>query len=434
MIMRRLLSKMCFRFCFACILVIPGMSFAQDSLSTSIDSICTQKDVVDDIRKALKKPPRDIQENKGSLILLPIIGSNPSTGFMVGIGGQYAFKASSDSTSFSLFSGSIQATTKNQYLFLLKNNIYTKNNRIFFTGDWRFLIFSQSTYGLGTNAPEGGILDYQYNLGGLETTDDSLAQPMQYNFLRFHQSITWKLKEGIYLGAGYNLDAYNNIVDEKLSLNPGDSLITSHYAYSQYYGFNSEEYYSSGLNATVIFDTRDNMINPYKGYFALLSWRGTFKVLGSDKNGSFYQVEWRSYHGLSKRNPRHLVAFWAMGSFSPEGEFPYMNLNATGYDQRSRSGRGYTQGRFRGNNYVYTEAEYRFPLSRCGGIWGGVLFVNATTASSPTQELSLYESVKFGYGFGIRLMVDKTTLTNLAVDFGFGEKSSGFYLAVSETF
>lgn len=426
-------SKICIALFFAWILVMPGMSFAQDTISTSIDSICMQKDLGDAIREALHKPPKVKKEKTGSLLLIPIIGSNPATGFMIGVGGQYAFKMP-ESSLYSLFSGSVQATTLGQYLILLKNNVYTRNNRIFYSGDWRFLIYSQSTYGLGTNAPTGGILEYQYNLGGLETSNDSLAQPMKFNFLRFHQSMTFKFKEGIYLGAGYNLDAYANIEDEKLRLNPGDSLITSHYAYSEYYGFNSTEYYSSGINVTAIFDTRDNMINPYKGYFALLSWRGALKVLGSDKNGNFYQVEWRSYHGLSKRNPRHLVAFWAMGSFTPEGEFPYMNLTATAYDQRSRSGRGYTQGRFRGNNFVYTEAEYRFPISRCGGIWGGVLFVNATTASAPNQGLDLFESIKLAYGVGLRMMVDKVTLTNLAIDFGFGDKSSGFYLAASETF
>ena len=111
-----------------------------------------------------------------------------------------------------------------------------------------------------------------------------------------------------------------------------------------------------------------------------------------------------------------------------------MILPATAYDQRSRSARGYSQGRFRGNNLVYGEAEYRFPLSSCGGLWGGVLFVNATTASNPLHSLDLFESVKPGYGLGVRLMVDKATRTNLAIDVGFGDKTSGFYLAATETF
>jgi outer membrane protein assembly factor BamA len=407
---------------------------AQETQSVgTADTTCVQEDVSDVLRRALKKPPK-VKVDEGSILLIPIIGSNPATGFMFGLGGQYAFKLGSENTKYSMLSGSAQFTTKNQQLFLLKNNVYTKNNNIFFTGDWRYLVYSQSTYGLGTNAPEGGILDYQYNLGGLEVSDDSLTQPLEFNFFRFYQSASFRIKRDFYLGVGYFLDYYFNIVDEKLSLDPADPLITSHYAYNVYYGFNDRKYHSSALNVNVIYDTRDNMVNPYKGKFLMVSWNGSMKWLGNRNNGNFFTLEWRSFHPLSARNPRHLLAFWVLGNFSPEGQYPYLILPATAYDQRSRSARGYTQGRFRGNNLVYGEAEYRFPISQCNGLWGGVLFVNATTASSPVQSLGLFESVKPGYGVGLRLMVDKKTRTNLAIDFGFGDRSSGFYLAASETF
>ncbi len=411
-----------------CYLIIPQHSFSQVA-----DTTCIQTDVPELIRKWRNKPPKTAKEQSGSLLLVPIIGSNPANGFMLGVGGQYAFRTKG-SKLYSIFSGSAQVTTKKQFLLLLKNNIYTTDNKIFFSGDWRFQVFSQSTYGLGTNAPDGGILDFQYNLGGLETSVDSLAQPMKFNFIRLHQSMSFKIKESLYLGVGYHLDGYSKIEDEKLRLTPGDSLITSHYAYNTTFGFDTDKYFSSALNMNFVFDNRDNMINPYKGYYIQLSWRGAFEFLGNRVGGNFYQFEYRSFHGLSKKNPRHLMAFWVMGNFSPKGEFPYMILPATAYDQRGRSARGYTQGRFRGNNYFYTEAEYRFPISSCGGILGGVLFVNATSASSPTQSLKLFDSVKPGYGLGLRIMVDKKSRTNLAVDFGFGEKSSGFYLAASETF
>jgi hypothetical protein len=408
---------------------------AQEELTGTSDTTCVQKELGDVLRAALNRPPsKPDTSGGGSILLLPIIGSNPATGFMIGVGGQYAFKLGKEDTRYSMLSGSLQFTSKNQKLFLLKNNIYTKNNKIFFTGDWRYLIFSQSTYGLGTNAPEGGVLDYQYNLGGLETSDDSLTQPLNFNFLRFYQSASFRAGKSFYLGVGYNLDYYFKIDDEKLRLNPGDSLITSHYAYNKLYGFDVERYYSSALNVNLILDTRDNMINAYKGYFLLVSWRGSMKFLGNKTNANFFHAEWRSFHPLSARNPRHLMSFWFLGDFTPEGEFPYLILPATAYDQRSRSARGYTQGRYRGNAYVYGEAEYRFPLSSCGGIWGGVLFLNATTASTPTQSLKLFQSVKPGYGLGLRVMVDKKTRTNLAIDLGFGDRSSGFYLAASETF
>jgi hypothetical protein len=83
---------------------------------------------------------------------------------------------------------------------------------------------------------------------------------------------------------------------------------------------------------------------------------------------------------------------------------------------------------------MYTEAEYRFPISRCGGVLSGVVFVNGTSASNKGLGLQLFEAVNAGYGFGLRVMLDKYSRSNLTIDYGFGEKSSGFYLAVSETF
>ncbi len=419
-------------------LIIMTLSFqgavsGQDSLKVSADSGCLQKDLPGVIRNALHKPPKIKSEDAGSLLLLPIIGSNPAIGFMVGVGGQYTFKMPGSSL-YSNFAGSVQVTTKSQVIIMLKNNLYNRGNRIFFSGDWRYLIYSQSTYGLGTDAPEGGILDYQISVFSTETADDSLLQPMKFNFARFHQSVSFKIKDSFYAGFGYNYDSYFKIKDERLRLDPDNLLLTSHYAYSKYYGFDTAKYFISALNVNLVWDTRDNMINAYKGIYAKVSWRGSYEFLGNDKNANFFEFEWRSFHGLSKTNPRHLIAFWLMGDFTPAGEFPYLTLPATGYDQFGRSGRGYTQGRFRGPNMVYGETEYRFPISRCGGILGGVIFANATTTDNPVQSPKLFESIKPGFGAGLRIMADKRARTNLAVDFGFGNNSFGFYLAASETF
>ena len=415
------------------VLLGPVLISAQDSVAVQSDTLCLERDLPDLIRGALNKPPKIKSEDAGSLMLLPIIGSNPATGFMVGVGGQYAFKVPEQSN-YSLISGSVQYTTKNQFIFMLKNNIYTDNNRIFFSGDWRYLVFSQSTYGLGTTSPEGGILDYQFNMAGTETNSDSLTQPMTFNFARLHQSILFELVEGIYLGVGYQYDSYFKIDDQKLKLDPGDSLITSHFAYNSYYGFDTKKYHNSSLSVRFVMDTRDNMIMPQKGYYLSLNWQGGFKFTGNDRKSNLYQIEWRSFHGLSKRNPTHLLAFWFLGDLAQEGTLPYMILPATAYDQRGRSARGYTQGRFRGNQMVYGEVEYRFPISKCGGVLGGVLFANATSANNPALSLSLFESIKPSYGFGLRVKLDKYSRTNLAVDLGFGQQSVGFYLAVSEAF
>lgn len=407
---------------------------AQKKTTGNRESNCVQKDVADLIREALHIVPATDSGKSGSVILVPIIGSNPATGFMIGVGGQYGFKLKGSQTNYSLISGSVQFTTKGQKLFLLKNTIFTNNNTIVLTGDWRFQLYSQSTYGLGTNAPEGGILHYQYNLLGLETAIDSLAQPLQFNFFRFYQSVSFRLKHSFYLGTGYYLDSYSRIVDEKLRLLPGDTLLTSHYVYNKYYGFDTSKYTVSTININLLSDTRDNQINAYKGHYFFFNWRTSLKLFGANTTSSLFYTEWRSFHALSARHPGHLIAFWLMGDFTAKGALPYLILPATAYDQRSRSGRGYTQGRFRGNNLVYGETEYRFPISPCTGVLGGVLFVNASTASNPQGTVKLFNSIQPGYGMGLRIMVDKKTRTNLAVDIAFGNRSSGFYLAASETF
>jgi len=420
--------------CVTFIFFNPQFVIAQDTINAPQDSVCIERDLTDVVREALDKPTKlKPEEGEGSLLLLPVIGSNPATGFMVGVGGQYAFQIPK-SSQYSMIMGSLQFTTKKQFVFMLKNTIYTRNDRIFFNGDWRYLIFSQSTYGLGTNSPEGGILDYQYGLAGLEYSLDDLTQPMTFDFLRLHQSVGFKIADKMYLGFGYYLDSYNSIVDEKLRLNPGDTVLTSHYTYNAKYGFNSDSYSISTLNVNFVIDKRDNIIQAYKGYYLSLNYRGGPEVFGNDRHSSLFQGEWRSFHGLSKSNPAHLIAFWLLGNFIEEGSVPYMILPATAYDQRGRSARGYTQGRFRGNQFVYGEVEYRFPISPCGGVLGGVLFANATSANNPEKSLNLFESIKPSVGFGLRVKADKYTRTNFAIDFGFGHQSFGFYLAASETF
>jgi hypothetical protein len=132
--------------------------------------------------------------------------------------------------------------------------------------------------------------------------------------------------------------------------------------------------------------------------------------------------------------PRHLLAFWFFGDFRISGNMPYMNLMANGFDQSNSSGRGYTQGRWRGDDYVYGEVEYRFPISPCSKIVGGVLFANVSTASSRDNDVPLFGFLKAGCGFGVRIMVGKHDRTNLLIDFGLGQLSQGFYLKAQEVF
>ena len=108
----------------------------------------------------------------------------------------------------------------------------------------------------------------------------------------------------------------------------------------------------------------------------------------------------------------------------------------------NRTGRGYIQGRIRGENMWYGETEYRFPISK-SGLLSGVAFGSATTTSRDEmtigteyiEKLRLFEGIRPAGGAGLRLLLERAGRLNLGMDFAIGQNGSkGFYLVVGETF
>jgi hypothetical protein len=406
---------------------------------------CQPQDLGDVFRKlfAKNKEKKPREPKQFSYLILPNISSNPANGFLLGIGGTLAwYLGPRETTRISLVAFSAAVTTEQQFISFVKTNIYTKENVFFLQGDWRYYHYRLPTYGLGTNSPPDSM-DYQGNSGWLGIVTQGLqgAYPMLYDYVKFHETVSRKVFEDFYLGIGYHLDFFWNISDESLSLEY-PPVLTPHWGYSRKYDFDTTRYVLSGLGLNLVYDSRDNLINPYKGFFVNVNYRFNQTWLGSDQNSSTLWAEFRTYVGLSRKTPRHLIGFWLFGDFQVTGYRPYLTLMATGEDQKARSGRGYIAGRFRGEHMVYGEVEYRFPISQCSGVIGGVVFVNATTTSNLAREnetvgvqpVRLFQYVMPSIGFGIRIMINKYTRLNLNLDFGIGVNSNGFYFSGTETF
>jgi len=88
--------------------------------------------------------------------------------------------------------------------------------------------------------------------------------------------MVFKIAEGIYLGLGYQFDSYFKIVDQKLRLNSGDSLITSHYAYNTNYGFDLKKYYSSAMGINLLVPIIGS--NPATGFMFGVGGQYAFKM------------------------------------------------------------------------------------------------------------------------------------------------------------
>ena len=432
------------------ILFLPGIIFSQQDNSsqgagsTAADTLnseisepvkdCEQQAIGDLFRKKGKapKPPKKL-----SALVLPNISSNPTNGFVLGVGGAFSwYMGPKENTKVSSAPFNAAVTSKNQLITFVKPNIYTNNNDYYLQVDWRFYLYSQPTYGLGTNSPDSMRVPSGISWMGEGVGPDSALFPMEFDYIKFHQIVNRRITGELYAGLGYHLDYYYSIKDEKYrpATDSTRELETPHHYYTTLNAFSQADYMVSGISLNVLYDTRDNQISPYNGIYANINYRINQTFLGSDKNSSSLWIEFRTYLGLSKKTERHLIGFWVFGNFELTGKLPYLTLPALGEDQRARSGRGYTNGRYRGDKIVYGEVEWRFPITQCSKILGGVVFVNAVTTSNPNTDVKLFQYIRPAVGFGFRVMVNKHFRTNINLDCAIGKDASGFYFSGQETF
>jgi outer membrane protein assembly factor BamA len=393
-------------------------------------------DLIDVLRKWRKKEggPRSSITVPGvsNLSLLPIVGYGPANGFVIGAAvGITELLGNPETTHLSSALLSASFTTKSQILLVMRNDLYLKDNKWYIPGDIRFLFFAQPTYGLGVYGLTNST--YEFNFGGIGITKSVTEQPMRFNYVRIYESVVREIFPKWYAGLGVNFDIHFNIQDQALKLDTPDAKITSHYLYSKLYGFDTARYSTNGLSLQFFYDSRDNSVNPYKGYYANLGFRVNSTVLGGSRNSGMLHYEWRNYLTLSKIRPRNILAFWTWGDFVVGGRVPYLALPSITWDTYGRSGRGYIQGRLRGDQMIYGEGEWRFSITS-NDFLGGVVFVNATTASNPITGQSVFDAVAPGYGVGLRIMMNKKDRTNICVDYGRGIGSSGIYFNIRETF
>ena len=358
---------------------------------------------------------------------LPFVAVNPAYGVLFGLSLASSFTfPSNEETKISNAVLTSDYTTKNQLMFNLKSNVFTPGNKWILNGDWRFYISSQPTYGLGI----GYSKDTENSLFGRE-------QPMEFDLLRFHQTVSHNIYKNLFIGFGVYYDRYTNIFDQALNLEEDQPVYTSHYLYNSAKGFDLNDYESMAFGLSLIHESRDIPTNAYSGWYGNITYKFYPGGLSNTYGAGLLNLDFRDYIKLDRKR-NSILALWFLGSFTTYGKLPYMNLMALGWDQKGTSGRGYKQGRFRGENYMYTEAEYRIPVKidkQHPDRYGFVAFVNLSTASSSIDQIPLFEKFAPGYGAGFRIMLKKLTRSNITIDYGRGSDGTGnVYINFYENF
>ncbi len=375
----------------------------------------------------------DLVVGKNYISFLPVIGYAPANGFLLGAALSISHQTAPAPTKMSSALINAQITSKKQFIVNARSKVYLQNNEWFLQGDWRIMLFAQPTYGLGIVNSDVG--DYLLGTNNLNQTTLPDAEPMRFDYLRIYEDVVRQVGDKpLYVGLGISIDHHYNIEDEKLNTDTSSEnyYITQHYAYSANKKFNAETYITNGFNLNILTDTRDIVSNPYSGYYGSFSIRINPEVFRNSQYSIMSNYDVRYYLPLSQTKKRKVLAFWSWGTFVVDGNVPYLALPSIGWDTYNRSGRGYIQGRYRGINMIYMEAEYRYPIS-ANGLWGGVVFLNNTWASSPDQ--GLFDEAAPAMGAGFRLKMDKRARVNLTVDLAVGlDRSSGIYFGLQEAF
>ena len=398
--------------------LINAAAFAQAPAAPAAAAPAERELDVSDIWRAIRKkpaptptdePPRQI------FVIAPVIGARPDTGFLFGAAGNLAFyRGDPTTTNLSTSVLSVTFSTKKQTLGSAKFAAFTRNNRWLLEGDNRLNWTSQDTFALGTAGADAAV-------------------NAAYDFFRVYENAYRRVASHLYAGGGLVFNTHVNIEpSDEVPLEEWNS--SPHVIYSERHGLPTDSATSGGLNLGVRFDSRDNQIRATRGYYASATYRAFFDgFLGGDSTWQLVSFDTRAYRALS-RGDRQTLAAWVFGDFVVNGVAPYFDLPATGMDTFGRSGRGYKEGRFRGEQLMYAELEYRTTLSR-NGLFGMVGFVNGTTVSATDSATALFDAVAVGGGFGARVLLSKRSRANLCFDVGWGrDGSKGVYLSVQEVF
>lgn len=339
-----------------------------------------------------------VDKEKRGLFVLPLLYYTPDTRWAAGAAGVYYFKIPSrDSTGVDTRVSNVQFLsdyTQNDQLDVWGQwNIFTHDEKYLSKGEVRFRNFPDRFYGIGNRTLKSQEERYEYNLFsvkilGLKKIFSSVFAGIDYHFEKeygFKYSESGILKNGSIIG---------------------------------YYGG-----IQSALGLVGIFDSRDNVINSYKGTLFELSSYFYAPAIGSTFSFSYLNILYQKFKQLK---PKNVLAFQFRCRYG-FGDIPFLDLSTVGNDDLLR---GYPKNRFRDRHFIGGQVEYRFPL-----FWrfGLVCFAGAGDVFSSWSDIQT-NTLKYSVGSGLRFVVNPAERLNIRFDYSYGKEGGYFYFVVAESF
>jgi hypothetical protein len=336
---------------------------------------------------------------KPQFLVYPTLAYAPETSWEFGLSSLYVFYAKGDTANrMSEVNGFTFVTLQKQYGLWFDHALYSNENKWFSLGRIRFQSFPLLYHGIGPDTPEEHVAQVNANL------------------IQIKERVLRKLYQSVYLGLEVD---YQRLSAVEFLTQPNESLELP---------LGSTGSANLGFGVGLLYDNRHNVLNVRKGFFSELALLRYDQRWGSDFSFTSLLSDTRLYRPINKRD---VLAAQLLGQFNV-GNTPFNQLALLGGESLMR---GYYLGRFRDNNQLAAQVEYRFlplPLGFSKRL-GAALFASSGTVFDQFRALSLRDVVwAAGGGFRFLLFPKKDIFSR--VDVAFTREGPGFYIFIGEAF
>jgi hypothetical protein len=350
-----------------------------------------------------------------SFFPIPVLGYSQEKGLEIGAAMLYSFYTDNKNPDLSTRNSTINlipaVTTEKQFKIDLKANIWTRANTWHFRSNLRYQNYPLYFFGIG------------------DTTHHdtrSLVDNIRYKVqLEGERRVSGHFYAGV--SVSYQHDTYSS---------GDDKGVYNTMPLTDKYGG-----YVTFLGLTGIFDNRDNQNYTRYGSWLKLNVAYAPAFLSTQP---LFKIEAQGIHFIPISR-KSTLGFNGIFNSLQGSELPFYLLPEMGNDLIMR---GYYTGRYRNQNYLAGQAEYRYlidPKMRIH-IWfvdikpKFALAAFAGTGTVFTNRDFHFDGLKPSYGAGIRYFYDESAKLTIRIDYAVGEKRSGesrqkgLYLSLAEAF
>jgi outer membrane protein assembly factor BamA len=291
------------------------------------------------------------------ILVYPTLAFAPETSWEIGFSSLYVYFANRDTTNrLSEINGFTFVTLENQYGLWFDHALYSDRDRWFFLGRLRFQSFPLFYHGIGSDTP-------------VEATAE-----VEANQIIIKERVLRNIKNDLFIGLEFDyqrLAAVDFVLPEPMDMD-----------FEMPLGSDGSD--NLGLGIGLVQDNRHNVLNVRKGFFSELAFLHYNPAWGSTFNFTSIQSDTRVYKPMGKNN---VLAAQLLGQFN-FGDVPFNQLALLGGENIMR---GYYYGRYRDNNQIAAQVEYRFlplPFNFTDRI-GAAIFAGAGSVFNDVSDIGI---------------------------------------------